>query len=169
MFNHSFPTCTFFFYVEISSRTLIPLLMPGSVHSGSASWYDCVQMFNDKLLVSSFPDRFPHYAQTVAWSAHSHFMGSRVYACLGVPCHLHIWQNDRGLLCATTVTQGWKGHWIRVEKKILPSLLPGFKLSTFRSRVRRSWQWDSYKYISVFWLLHVRNENMHEFLILSGK
>ena len=34
-----FPACTFFFFfeVEISSHTLIPLFMPGSVHSGSAS------------------------------------------------------------------------------------------------------------------------------------
>ena len=38
MFNHSFPACAFcLFEVEISSRTLIPLFMPGSVHSGSAS------------------------------------------------------------------------------------------------------------------------------------
>ena len=36
MFDHSFPACASFFYVyffevEISSRTLIPLFMPGSV------------------------------------------------------------------------------------------------------------------------------------------
>ena len=43
MFDHSFPACAFFlsfffFYdVEISSRTLIPLFMPESVYSGSAS------------------------------------------------------------------------------------------------------------------------------------
>ena len=41
MFDNSFPACAvflFFFYeVEISSRTLIPLFRPGSVHSGSAS------------------------------------------------------------------------------------------------------------------------------------
>ena len=38
MFDHSFPACTFcFFEAEISSRTLIPLFMPGSIHSGSAS------------------------------------------------------------------------------------------------------------------------------------
>ena len=50
--------------VEISSRTLIPLFMLESVHSGSASWDDCGRMFLDKLRVSSFPDRFPHYAWT---------------------------------------------------------------------------------------------------------
>ena len=52
-----------FFRVEINSRSLIPLFEPGSVHSGSASWYDCGRMFPDMLRVSSFPDRFPHYAR----------------------------------------------------------------------------------------------------------
>ena len=42
VFDHLFPACAFFlffifFLVEISSRTLIPLSMPESVHSGSAS------------------------------------------------------------------------------------------------------------------------------------
>ena len=37
MFDHLFPACAFFFFkVEISSRTLIPLFMLESVHSGSA-------------------------------------------------------------------------------------------------------------------------------------
>ena len=49
------------FKVEISSSTLIPLCMPGSVHAGSASWDDWGRMFPDKLRVSSLPDRFPHY------------------------------------------------------------------------------------------------------------
>ena len=31
MFDHSFPACAFFFKVEISSRTLIPLFRQGSV------------------------------------------------------------------------------------------------------------------------------------------
>ena len=31
-------------------------------------------------------------------------LGSRVYACLGVTCHLQFWQNDRDLLRATAVT-----------------------------------------------------------------
>ena len=38
MFDHSFPACVFkFFLMEISLCTLIPLFMPGSVHSGSVS------------------------------------------------------------------------------------------------------------------------------------
>ena len=56
----------FFFVVEISSRTLIPLFGPGSVHSGSASGDDCDKVFTDELRVSPFADRFSHYAWTSA-------------------------------------------------------------------------------------------------------
>ena len=35
--------------------------------------------------------------------------------CFGVTCHLHFWQNDRGLLRATAVTRGWNRHRIRVS------------------------------------------------------
>ena len=72
-------------------------------------------MSPDKLCVSLFPDRFQHYTSTAAWSAQSDFVWSRVYACLGVTCHLHFWQNDRALLRATAVTRGWNGHRIRVS------------------------------------------------------
>ena len=74
---------SFLFEVEISSRTLIPHLRPGSVHSGSAGWDDRCRMFPNMLRVSSYPDRFRHYAWTAAQSAHSDFVGSRMYACLG--------------------------------------------------------------------------------------
>ena len=50
----------FFFNVEISSRTLIPLFRSESVNGGSASSDDCDLVFPDELHVSSFPDRFPH-------------------------------------------------------------------------------------------------------------
>ena len=107
-FNPSFPICGVWllFFMEISSRTQIPFFMPGSVHSGSMSWDDCGQMFLDKLHISLFLDRCPNYAWTATKSAHSDFVGPRVYVCLGVTCHLHFWQNDQGLLRATAVTQG---------------------------------------------------------------
>ena len=81
--DNSFPACAFFFFsssffvlvlfcffvffvvvflVEIIFRTLIRLFTPGLVHSGSASWDDCKRVFPDELRVSSFPDRFRHYA-----------------------------------------------------------------------------------------------------------
>ena len=101
--------------MEISLRTLIPYFRSGSDHSGLASWDDWGRMFPDKLRVSSFLDRFSHYAWTAASSAHSDFDGSRVCACLGVTCHLHFWQNDRGILRTTAVTRGWNGHRIRVS------------------------------------------------------
>ena len=89
--------------------------MPQSVHNGQAGWHDCGRMFPDKLRVSTFLDRFPHYAWTAARSAHSDLVGSRVYACLGVTCHLHFVQNDLNLLRATAVTRGWNGHRWRVS------------------------------------------------------
>ena len=102
-----------FFNWRFSSRTLIPLFMPGSVHSGSASWDDCGWVFPDELLVSSFLHGFPHYAWIAA--AHSDFVVSRVYACVGVTCHLQFWEIDRGILRATAVTRGWNGHRIKVS------------------------------------------------------
>ena len=80
-----------------------------------------------------------------ARSAHSDFVGSRVYAWLDVTCHLHFWQNDRDLLRVTAGNMGFERTPSRsehtkltLEKKILWPLLPGFELATFRSRVRRS-------------------------------
>ena len=80
-----------------------------------------------------------------------HFMQShihKVYACLAVACHLHFWQNDRDLLRATAVTQGWNGYRnkgqhrkLTLEKKILPPLQQGFEPATFLSRVWRSNHW----------------------------
>ena len=118
MFDNSFHTCGIlgFFKVEISSCTLIPLFRPGSVPSDSVSWDDCDWVFPDKLRVSLFPNRFPHYAWIAAQTAHSDFIGSRVYTCLRVTCHLHFWQNDWGLLLATAVTRGWNRCRIKSQQ-----------------------------------------------------
>ena len=68
-----------------------------------------------------------------------------VYRCLGVPCHLHFWQNDRDLLGDTAVTRGWTGYRnksqhikMTPEKKIHPPLRPGLESATFRPRVRQT-------------------------------
>ena len=68
MFDNSIPVCAFFFFfkVEISSRMLISLFRPESVHSGSASWNDWDWVFPDELCLGSFHDEFPHYAWTAA-------------------------------------------------------------------------------------------------------
>ena len=106
----------FFFKVEISPCTLIPLFRSGSSHNGSASWDNSGRVFPDELCVSSFPDRFPRYAWPSAlYPFQLHWI--KFLACLDVTCHLHFWQNDQGLLCATAVTRGWNGHWIRVSKQ----------------------------------------------------
>ena len=56
-FGENVQQCTphlhfFFFLVEISSGTLIPLFRPGSVHSGPAISDHCDQVLPDKLCVS---------------------------------------------------------------------------------------------------------------------
>ena len=100
-------------------------------------------MFPDKLCVSSFPDRFPHSAWTAVQSTHSDFVESRLYACLGVTCHLHLPGSftchcgNTGVERAPNKSQHTK---LTLEKKILPPPLPGFELTTFRSRVRLSYQ-----------------------------
>ena len=67
IFDHSFPACAFFFFFwsEISSRTLIPHFIPGSVHSGSARWDDRGRISPDKLRVSSFPAGSPSRGRDV--------------------------------------------------------------------------------------------------------
>ena len=54
----------FFFLVEIARARAhyFHSFRPASVHSGSASWDGCDWVFPDKSRVSSFRDRFPHYA-----------------------------------------------------------------------------------------------------------
>ena len=41
----------------------------------------------------------------------------KMYACSGVMCHLHFWQNDWGLLLAIVGTQGWNVHQRKVSTK----------------------------------------------------
>ena len=82
-------------------------------------------------------DRFPRYPWT-AQSAHPDFVGSRVYACSVITCHLHFGYNEQGLLPATAVTvrQVWNRHKIRAStdssrcrRKILLLLMSGIKPS----------------------------------------
>ena len=65
------PLVIFFFSfcfcrVDISLRRLIALFTPGLVYSGSASSDDCNLVIPDELRLSSFSERFPHYAWTAA-------------------------------------------------------------------------------------------------------
>ena len=65
-----------------------------------------------------------------------------MYVCLAVTCHLHFWQNDWDLLCATTVTRGWNRYWNESAQKIDPRmLLPGFEPRTFWSQIRCCNHW----------------------------
>ena len=94
--------------------------------------------------MSSFPDGFPHYAWTAAWSAHSDFVESRVCSCLSVTCQsalLAEWPGSFTCHCGNAGverTPNKSQHTkLTLEKKILPPVLPGFEFATFPSRVRR--------------------------------
>ena len=72
-----------------------------------------------------------------------HFMQShisKVKTCLAVTCHLHFWQNDRGLLRATAETRGWNGYrnksqhrQLTMDRNIFLPLLRRVETWTFRS------------------------------------
>ena len=68
---HSLPVLLplFFLLVESSSYTLIPLFTPGSVHSSSASWDDCGQVFPNEWADTDFKH-------------HTNFPCSRFLSCV---------------------------------------------------------------------------------------
>ena len=68
MFDNSFSTCAFFFFfeVEISSRTLIPLFGQGQFTVAQRTETSVTEFSPGELRVSSFPDWFPRYAWTAA-------------------------------------------------------------------------------------------------------
>ena len=81
---------------------------------------------------------------TVSLYSKPHY--AALHVCLAVMCHLHFWQNDRDLLHATAITQGWKRHQnksrhrkLTLEKKILLSLQ--WELVTFCLWVLHSAHW----------------------------
>ena len=67
---------------------------------------------------------------------------------LAVTCHLHFWQNDQDILCATVITRGWNRYWnksqhrkLTLEKKILLLLKQGLKPAILQSQAQRSIHW----------------------------
>ena len=96
-----------FFFLKWRSAHVHGFHFLGQDQSTVAQWAkmtvaECSLM---SCMWARFPDRLPHYAWT-AQSAHCNIIGPRVSACLNVTCHLHLWQNCGGLLCATAVTWG---------------------------------------------------------------
>ena len=72
-----------------------------------------------------------------------HFMQyhiRRVHAYLAVTCHLHFWQNGRGLLRATAVKRGWNGYRNKNQhRKQTPST--GLRHSSFKEGAgKRCWE-----------------------------
>ena len=93
--------------------------------------------------MSSFPDRFPHYACGIVSPLRLRWVKDVcVFRCNLPPA---FWRNDRGFFtchCGNTGVERTcnkiQHAKLTLKKKILPLLLPGFELATFLSRVRRS-------------------------------
>ena len=134
-----------FFIAEISSPALILLFRPGSVHSGSASWDDCDRVFHDELRVSSFPDKVPALCLDSGVVGPLRLRWAKsvcTFRCNLPPALLAEWPGSFTCHCSNPDLE-WtpnKSQHAKLtpEKKILPTLLPGFELATFWSRVRRS-------------------------------
>ena len=135
----------FFFKVKISLRKLIPLFRSGSVQSGPASWDDCDRVFHDELRVSSFPDKVPALCLDSGVVGPLRLRWAKsvcTFRCNLPPALLAEWPGSFTCHCSNTDLE-WtpnKSQHAKLtpEKKILPTLLPGFELATFWSRVRRS-------------------------------
>ena len=139
------PSAPFFLFffpkVEISSGPLIPLFTPGSVHSGSASRDDCDRVFPDELRVTLCPGRFPHYegldSDIVSPLRLRWVKAVCVFRC-NLP-HVLLAELSGSFTChcgntGVEQTPNESQHKkLTLEKKILPSLLPGFELASFRS------------------------------------
>ena len=108
-----------FFKAGISSHTPIPLFKQGSVHSSSASWDDCGKVFPDELHVSLFSSVIGSNTLPGQHCQPNH-AGTRIYARLGVTCHLHFRQNDWGLLCATAAAHGGTDTEYESAQKVKP-------------------------------------------------
>ena len=134
--------------MEISLRTLIPPLL----FRDQSPVAQRVQMTVAKCSLTSFVWAcFGIGSHTLPGQRHSRptltSLGQECTLVLGVTCHLHFWQNDRGLLRATKVTREvvqtlnkCQHTKFTLEKKILPPFLPRFELATFWSPVWHSYQ-----------------------------
>ena len=116
-----FPACAFFFFFfkeKISSRTLILLFTPESVHNGSTSCDDCGRVFTDELLVSSCLWKVPTLClHSIASPLRLRWVkGVCVFTC-NLPSVLL--QNDRGFMCHCGNT-GWNGHPVSQLTKLTP-------------------------------------------------
>ena len=133
-----FPTCNFFFKVEISSCTLILLFRPESVHSGSVSWDDWPNV--PWQIACELISRYGIGSHTIPGQWHW-VKGVCVFKCNLPPALLAEWLGSFTYHCGNTGVE-WtlnksQHTKLTLEKKIL---LRGFELTTFQSRVQRSYQ-----------------------------
>ena len=114
--------------------------MPGSVHSESASETTVAEC----SLPSCVWDRFRIGSHSKPGQRLRWVTGVCMFRCNQPSALLSEWQGSFTCHCGSTGverTSNKSQHTkLTLEKKILPPLLPGFELATFRSRVGRAYQ-----------------------------
>ena len=93
-------------------------------------YLQCLLGWCHMKLLLSWPKFCVHHTTMHHVTMQNHIR--KVYACLAVTCHLHFWQNDRDLLHAIAVTQGWNRYQnksphkkLTLEKKISSTVPAG--------------------------------------------
>ena len=117
--SHSLPAPVFFFFFfggVVKWRSSYAHLSH-SLGQDQSTVAQQAEMTCDKHSLMSctwvhFPDKFPYYARQHSQPTPILLGQLCLHVMQGVTCHLHFWQNDHILLCATAVTWGWCGHQI---------------------------------------------------------
>ena len=104
----------------------------------------------DSQQIQFMAANFKNYGCGLDYACRYHLAANMIRAACVFNCNPSpaLWQNDRDLLHATVVIQGWN-RWqntsqhrkLTLENKILPLLLQGLKPTTFQSEVRCSNHW----------------------------
>ena len=145
---HFLPTYFFFFWSGVQlARTPVPILRPGSIHSGSASLDDCGLVFPDEFRMNSFSWQVPTLCLDIIIVSPLRLRwvkGVCVFRCNLPPALLEEWRGSFACRCGNTGverTQNKGQHTeLTLEKKMLLPFLPRLELAAFHSRVWRSYQ-----------------------------
>ena len=134
MFDHSFPVSAFwfFFVLFLKWRLAHAHLFHSLCQNQSTVAQRAETAVAECSLASCVWARFRNDSYTMPKQRHTYsdFTGSRMYVCLGVTCHLHFWQYDRGPLRATAFTRGWNGKSMKAQNSVVTNITDFAKFKT---------------------------------------
>ena len=116
---------TYHFYIMLFSAVEQTHCALGACDSGICGWLSLALVVVIWLVPCETAAVSAHvlctpYNHAPAYGVTSFKVTCSAYVCLAVTCHLHFWQNNWDLLCATVVTQGLTDSEIRVSTEGWP-------------------------------------------------